>query len=151
MCHFIFHSPYVFLRVPTNLGTWVTPFFPKIFTKSKHLNFGTFKLNASEKRNVQFEYTEIPNPNLGTGGTPFFSKYFCLKTLNFGTFILNASEKQNVQFECTKNSVTLVPRLVGTRRKTPAIHKKNGTQSRENAGHIDCIKIHSGDSRPHRT
>ncbi len=89
--------------------------------------------NWTQVRNETF------NLNIPKSLTLFFSKYFCLKTLNFGTFILNASEKQNVQFECTKNCVTLVPRLVGTRRKTTAIHKKNGTQSRENAGHIDIV------------
>ncbi len=67
------------LRVPTNLGTTGTQYFPKKFSSLKTLNFDTFKLNTrvkneifnlnvpklkfldivSEKRYIQFEHTKI--------------------------------------------------------------------------------------------
>ncbi len=48
LCAIFFrHLPYVFLRVPTNLGTRVTPFFSKNLLSLKTLNCCIFKLNVS--------------------------------------------------------------------------------------------------------
>ena len=40
--------------------------------------------------------------------------------------------------------VPLVPRLLGTRGKTYGEGQKNGTESRENLGQIECIEFQTG-------
>ncbi len=43
-----------------------------------------------------------------------------------------------------EKGVPLVPRLVGTSGKTYGEWQKNGTEWRENADQIECIKVHFG-------